>query len=44
MKEREVLDKYGIDSIEYKQWYRDNHYLTLILVLLNLFVFGLLCK
>ena len=29
MKEREVLDKYGIDSVEYKQWYRDNHYLTL---------------
>lgn len=26
MKEREVLDKYGIDSVEYKQWYRDNHY------------------
>lgn len=26
IKEREVLDKYGIDSIEYKQWYRDNHY------------------
>lgn len=26
MKEKEVLDKYGIDSVEYKQWYRDNHY------------------
>lgn len=26
MKEKEVLDKYGIDSAEYKQWYRDNHY------------------
>ena len=26
IKEREVLDKYGIDSVEYKQWYRDNHY------------------
>ncbi|WP_289481124.1 hypothetical protein, partial [Klebsiella pneumoniae] len=25
IKEREVLDKYGIDSVEYKQWYRDNH-------------------
>lgn len=26
MKEAEVRDQYGIDSVEYKQWYNDNHY------------------
>lgn len=26
MKEEEVRNQYGIDSVEYKQWYRDNHY------------------
>lgn len=26
MKEEEVRNQYGIDSTEYKQWYRDNHY------------------